>query len=67
MDLGELNARWCEVGNPHAVPDPDNAELFRPYCPGCEHKGTPVPLVAAMSEVLAHKQHCRAVNSPVQD
>ena len=59
MNLADLNERWRATGKPHAIGDGDGWVWC---CPWCRKGGrTKLPLHAAMSDSLAHKQHCPAV------
>jgi hypothetical protein len=58
MNLFDLNARWHDTGKPYAALTPDG-KAWRWICPRCERGGhTGLPLFAAMSDALAHKQRC---------
>lgn len=64
MDLGQLNERWRTINHAHAIPAKDEG-LFYLHCPNCQHTGIiGVPLEAAMSDVLAHKNQCTAPAAP---
>jgi hypothetical protein len=59
VTLAELNERWRVTGKPHAVGE---GEEWRWHCPDCERTGhTALVLHAAMSDALAHKNHCPSV------
>lgn len=70
MDLTALNDRWRENNHPYAmqiaVPDIGHSGQnmrYLPHCPRCGETGViPLPLHAAMSDALAHKQKCGQVN-----
>ena len=60
MNLADLNDRWRATGKPHAISDDGNGWIW--CCPSCQKGGrTRLPLHAAMSDALAHKQRCLAV------
>lgn len=67
MNLAQLNDRWRTINHCHAIPAKDDG-LFYLHCPNCQYTGLiGVPLEAAMSDVLAHKNQCtapKAVDTP---
>jgi hypothetical protein len=60
MSLEELNTRWRETDKVHAEGEGDHRYWV---CPACGGQGqTQQALIGAMSDALAHKNHCPALS-----